>query len=146
MYEKTRKEGFGIEVKRRILIGTYALSAGYYDAYYLRAQKVRELIKQDFAQAFDQVDVILTPTTPHSAFAIGEEPKDPVSMYLNDVLTVTANMAEIPGISVPICLDELNRPLGLQLTAPKFREDLLIQCGYVLEQNAAFPTLKEIIQ
>ncbi|MDR2268034.1 MAG: Asp-tRNA(Asn)/Glu-tRNA(Gln) amidotransferase subunit GatA [Holosporaceae bacterium] len=144
MYEKTREEGFGIEVKRRILIGTYALSAGYYDAYYLRAQKVRKLIKQDFANAFERVDVILTPTTPNSAFAIGEEPKDPVSMYLNDVLTVTANMAELPGISVPICLDELDRPLGLQLIAPKFREDLLIQCGYVIEQNADFPVLKEI--
>jgi aspartyl-tRNA(Asn)/glutamyl-tRNA(Gln) amidotransferase subunit A len=146
MYEKTRGEGFGVEVKRRILIGTYTLSAGYYDAYYLRAQQVRKLIKQDFSNAFGKVDVIMTPTTPHSAFAIGEEPKDPVSMYLNDVLTVTANMAELPGISVPICLDELDRPLGLQLIAPKFREDLLIQCGYVIEQNADFPVLKEIAQ
>jgi aspartyl-tRNA(Asn)/glutamyl-tRNA(Gln) amidotransferase subunit A len=144
MYEKTRAEGFGVEVKRRILMGTYVLSAGYYDAYYLKAKKVRKLIQQDFANAFDRVDILLTPTTPHSAFAFGEEPQDPVSMYLNDVLTVTVNMAELPGISIPIGVDGQNRPLGLQLIAPKFREDLLIQSGYVLEQNAAFPALEEI--
>ncbi|MDR3179686.1 MAG: Asp-tRNA(Asn)/Glu-tRNA(Gln) amidotransferase subunit GatA [Holosporaceae bacterium] len=145
MYEKTREEGFGEEVKRRILVGTYVLSAGYYDAYYTKALQVRQLIKQDFREAFKQVDIIMTPTTPSSAFAIGEEPQDPVSMYLNDVLTVTANIAELPGISVPIGLDKLNRPLGLQFLAPQFREDLLIQNGYILEQNANFPTLKEII-
>ncbi|MDR2682196.1 MAG: Asp-tRNA(Asn)/Glu-tRNA(Gln) amidotransferase subunit GatA [Holosporaceae bacterium] len=144
MYEKTREEGFGDEVKRRILVGTYVLSAGYYDAYYTKALQVQKLIKRDFTEAFKKVDIIMTPTTPSSAFAIGEEPKDPVSMYLNDVLTVTANIAGLPGISVPICLDKLNRPLGLQFIAPKFREDLLIQHGYILEQNASFPTLREI--
>ncbi|MDR3155631.1 MAG: Asp-tRNA(Asn)/Glu-tRNA(Gln) amidotransferase subunit GatA [Holosporaceae bacterium] len=144
MYKKTRQEGFGAEVKRRILVGTYVLSAGYYDAYYLKALKVRELIKKDFADAFGRVDMLLMPTTPHGAFAFGEEPDDPVSMYLNDIFTVTANMAELPGISVPICLDNLHRPLGLQLMAPKFREDLLIQGGYILEQSANFPILDEI--
>ncbi|MDR2795002.1 MAG: Asp-tRNA(Asn)/Glu-tRNA(Gln) amidotransferase subunit GatA [Holosporaceae bacterium] len=144
MYEKTREEGFGDEVKRRILVGTYVLSAGSYDAYYTKALQVRKLIEHDFTKSFKQVDIIMTPTTPSSAFAIGEEPQDPVSMYLNDVLTVTANMVGLPGISVPICLDKLNRPLGLQFIAPHFREDLLIQSGYILEQNANFPTLKEI--
>jgi aspartyl-tRNA(Asn)/glutamyl-tRNA(Gln) amidotransferase subunit A len=144
MYKKTRQQGFGAEVKRRILVGTYVLSAGYYDAYYLKALKVRELIKKDFANAFESVDMLLMPTTPNSAFAFGEEPDDPVSMYLNDIFTVTANMAELPGISVPICLDKLQRPLGLQLMAPKFREDLLVQGGYILEQNANFPALKEM--
>jgi aspartyl-tRNA(Asn)/glutamyl-tRNA(Gln) amidotransferase subunit A len=143
MYENTRAEGFGDEVKRRILIGTYVLSAGYYDAYYLRALKVRKLIQQDFMSAFEKVDVLLTPSTPTSAFAFGEEPKDPVTMYLNDVCTVTANMAGLPGICVPIGLDKLKRPLGLQLIAPHFMEELLIQVGAVLEMGANFPTLKE---
>jgi aspartyl-tRNA(Asn)/glutamyl-tRNA(Gln) amidotransferase subunit A len=145
MYEKTRGEGFGDEVKRRILIGTYVLSAGYYDAYYKKALKVQELIQQDFMTAFrDKVDVIMTPTTPTSAFAFGDEPKDPVTMYLNDIFTVTANISRLPGISVPICLDKLNRPLGLQLLAPHFREDLLVQVGAVIEKNANFPKLQEI--
>ncbi|MDR1334731.1 MAG: Asp-tRNA(Asn)/Glu-tRNA(Gln) amidotransferase subunit GatA [Holosporaceae bacterium] len=144
MYKKTRQEGFGTEVKRRILVGTYVLSAGYYDAYYRKALQVRQLIKKDFAEAFERVDMLLMPTTPHSAFAFGEEPDDPVSMYLNDIFTVTANMAELPGISIPICLDKFHRPLGLQLMAPKFREDLLIQGGHILEQNADFPALEEI--
>ncbi|MDR1375255.1 MAG: Asp-tRNA(Asn)/Glu-tRNA(Gln) amidotransferase subunit GatA [Holosporaceae bacterium] len=143
MYENTRTEGFADEVKRRILIGTYVLSAGYYDAYYLRALKIRELIRQDFSSVFQKVDLLLTPTTPTSAFAFGEEPKDPVTMYLNDVLTVTANMAGLPGISVPIGLDKLGRPLGLQLIAPHFMEELLVQVGSVLEKEANFPTLGE---
>ncbi|MBR1733852.1 MAG: Asp-tRNA(Asn)/Glu-tRNA(Gln) amidotransferase subunit GatA [Alphaproteobacteria bacterium] len=144
MYEMTRAQGFGDEVKRRILVGTYVLSAGYYDAYYSQALKVQELIRQDLASAFEKVDAILTPTTPHSAFAFGEEPKDPVTMYLNDVLTVTANIAGLPGISVPICLDKLGRPLGLQLLAPRFQEGTLIQLGEIIERNANFPSLKEI--
>jgi aspartyl-tRNA(Asn)/glutamyl-tRNA(Gln) amidotransferase subunit A len=144
MYENTRAEGFGDEVKRRILIGTYVLSAGYYDAYYLRALKVRKLIRQDFISVFKDVDVLLTPSTPTSAFAFGEEPKDPVTMYLNDICTVTANMAGLPGISVPIGLDKSGRPLGLQLIAPHFMEELLVQVGAVLEKGANFPTLKEM--
>jgi aspartyl-tRNA(Asn)/glutamyl-tRNA(Gln) amidotransferase subunit A len=145
MYEKTRGEGFGNEVKRRILIGTYVLSAGYYDAYYTKAMKVRQMIQQEFVEIFkNKVDVLLTPTTPSSAFPIGKEPKNPVTMYLNDIFTVTANMARLPGISIPICVDKLNRPLGLQLIAPHFKEELLIQVGDVLEKNANFPTLKEI--
>ncbi|MDR3187065.1 MAG: Asp-tRNA(Asn)/Glu-tRNA(Gln) amidotransferase subunit GatA [Holosporaceae bacterium] len=143
MYENTRADGFGEEVKRRILIGTYVLSAGYYDAYYLRALKIRKLIRQDFASVFEKVDILLTPTTPTSAFAFGEEPKDPVTMYLNDVLTVTANMAGLPGISVPIGLDRSGRPLGLQLIAPHFMEGLLLQTGSVLEKGANFPVLEE---
>ena len=144
MYEMTRDQGFGDEVKRRILIGTYVLSAGYYDAYYSQALKVQKLIRQDLAAAFEKVDAILTPTTPHSAFAFGEEPKDPVTMYLNDVLTVTANIAGLPGMSIPICLDKLGRPLGLQLLGPRFQEGRLFQIGEVIERNANFPSLKEI--
>ncbi|MDR2067897.1 MAG: Asp-tRNA(Asn)/Glu-tRNA(Gln) amidotransferase subunit GatA [Holosporaceae bacterium] len=143
MYENTRAEGFGDEVKRRILIGTYVLSAGYYDAYYLRALKVQKLIRQDFVSVFKEVDVLLTPSTPNSAFAFGEEPKDPVSMYLNDVCTVTANMAGLPGVSIPIGLDKQSRPLGLQLIAPHFMEESLIQVGAILEDGANFPMLKE---
>lgn len=145
MYESTREQGFGDEVKRRILIGTYVLSAGFYDAYYTKARKVQKLIRQDFTLAFEnQVDVILTPTTPTSAFALGEAPTDPVTMYLNDVLTVTANIAGLPGISVPITLDREGRPLGLQLLAPRFKEEYLFKAGSVLEKGANFPSLKEI--
>ena len=144
MYEKTREEGFGDEAKRRILIGTYVLSAGYYDAYYAKALKVQKMIKQDFDRIFKTVDLVLTPSTPTSAFAIGEEPKDPVTMYLNDVLTVSANIAGLPGISVPISLDSRGKPLGLQLIGPRFREELLVQVGEILEKNSNFPTLKEI--
>jgi aspartyl-tRNA(Asn)/glutamyl-tRNA(Gln) amidotransferase subunit A len=146
MYEKTRGEGFGDEVKRRILMGTYVLSAGYYDAYYLKALKIQKLIRQDFIRAFnDEVDVILTPTTPSSAFYIGEKQDDPITMYMNDILTVSLNIAGLPGISVPICLDKLNRPLGLQLIAPRFKEEYLVQVGDVIEKNADFPSLKEVI-
>lgn len=144
MYKETRAEGFGDEAKRRILVGTYVLSAGYYDAYYAKALKVQKLIQQSFEEAFEKIDLVLTPSTPTSAFAIGEEPQDPVTMYLNDVLTVTANIARLPGISVPICLDSNNRPLGIQFIGPRFREELLVQAGDVIERNANFPTLKEI--
>lgn len=145
MYESTREQGFGDEVKRRILIGSYVLSAGYYDAYYTKARKVQKMIRQDFTLAFEnQVDVILTPTTPNSAFALGEAPTDPVTMYLNDVLTVTANIAGLPGISVPITLDNSGRPLGLQLIGPRFKEEYLFKVGSVIEKNANFPSLKEI--
>jgi aspartyl-tRNA(Asn)/glutamyl-tRNA(Gln) amidotransferase subunit A len=137
MYEETRAAGFGKEVRRRILIGTYVLSAGYYDAYYLRAQKVRTLIKRDFEQCFhDGVHAILTPTTPSAAFAIGEKSEDPVSMYLNDVFTVTVNMAGLPGLSVPAGLDAQGLPLGLQLIGRPFDEETLVSLGAAIEKAA----------
>lgn len=138
MYENTRAAGFGAEVKRRIMIGTYVLSAGYYDAYYLRAQKVRTLIKRDFEQCFDQgVSAILTPATPSAAFGIGEKGgADPVEMYLNDIFTVTVNMAGLPGIAVPAGSDSQGLPLGLQLIGRPFDEDTLFSLGEVIEQAA----------
>ena len=138
MYERTRASGFGEEVRRRIMIGTYVLSAGYYDAYYLRAQKVRSLIKRDFEDCFKAgVDAILTPTTPSAAFAIGEKGAgDPIEMYLNDVFTVTVNMAGLPGISVPGGLDAEGLPLGLQLIGRPFDEETLFALGEVIERAA----------
>jgi aspartyl-tRNA(Asn)/glutamyl-tRNA(Gln) amidotransferase subunit A len=139
MYEKTRAEGFGPEVRRRIMIGTYVLSAGYYDAYYIKAQKVRTLIKRDFENAFAQgIDTILTPATPSSAFAIGDKEmaSDPVKMYLNDIFTVTVNMAGLPGIAVPAGLDEKGLPLGLQLIGKPFDEEGLFKTAHVIEQAA----------
>ena len=138
MYENTRGEGFGDEVQRRILIGTYVLSAGYYDAYYLKAQKVRTRIAEDFRAAFEAVDVILTPTAPSTAFAIGEKMDDPVAMYLNDVFTVPASLAGLPGISVPAGLSGDGLPLGLQLIAKPFAEDTLFRAADVLESAAGF--------
>ena len=138
-YENTRAQGFGEEVRRRILIGTYVLSSGYYDAYYLRAQKVRNLIKRDFEKVFnDGIDMILTPSTPSAAFAIGDEEMaaDPVKMYINDVFTVTVNMAGLPGISVPAGLDKGGLPLGLQLIGKPFAEEELFQAAHVIEQAA----------
>ena len=138
MYEHTRAVGFGKEVRRRIMIGTYVLSAGYYDAYYLRAQKVRTLIKRDFEACFAAgIDAVLTPTTPSAAFAIGEKGRvDPVEMYLNDVFTVTVNMAGLPGISVPSGLDARGLPLGLQLIGRPFEEETLFALGEVIERAA----------
>jgi aspartyl-tRNA(Asn)/glutamyl-tRNA(Gln) amidotransferase subunit A len=136
MYENTREAGFGAEVKRRILIGTYVLSAGYYDAYYLKAQKVRTLIKRDFDQAFETVDAILTPTTPGPAFAAGEKSGDPLEMYLNDIFTVTVNMAGLPGMSVPAGLSSEGTPLGLQLIGRAFDEETLFRGGQVIEEAA----------
>ncbi|MGO8955447.1 MAG: Asp-tRNA(Asn)/Glu-tRNA(Gln) amidotransferase subunit GatA [Rhodomicrobium sp.] len=134
MYEATRAEGFGTEVKRRILIGTYVLSAGYYDAYYLKAQKVRSLIKRDFDQAFEKVDVILTPATPTAAFALGSQGgADPVAMYLNDIFTVTVNMAGLPGLSVPGGCSSEGLPLGLQIIGKPFDEGLVLRAGQVIE-------------
>ena len=138
MYEKTRAEGFGDEVKRRVLIGTYVLSAGYYDAYYLRAQKVRKLIFDEFITAFNGVDLILTPSAPSSAFALGEKSDDPITMYLNDVFTVPASLAGIPGGSVPAGLDGDGLPLGLQLLARPFEEETLLTGMSALEQAANF--------
>jgi aspartyl-tRNA(Asn)/glutamyl-tRNA(Gln) amidotransferase subunit A len=134
-YEKTRAAGFGREVQRRILIGTYVLSAGYYDAYYVRAQKVRTLIKRDFDNAWSKVDVVLTPATPSAAFAPGEI-TDPLQMYLNDVFTVTVNMAGLPGIAVPAGLSADGLPLGLQLIGKPFDEETLFQTAYAIEQAA----------
>jgi len=139
MYENTRAAGFGREVKRRIMIGTYVLSAGYYDAYYLQAQKVRTLIKKDFEDAFHAgVDVILTPATPSAAFGIADQDMnaDPVKMYLNDIFTVTVNMAGLPGIAVPAGLDASGLPLGLQLIGRPFDEETLFQTAHVIEQAA----------
>jgi len=138
MYEQTRAAGFGKEVRRRIMIGTYVLSAGYYDAYYLRAQKVRTLIKRDFDEAWKQgVDAILTPATPSGAFGIGEKgTADPVEMYLNDIFTVTVNMAGLPGISVPAGRDHNGLPLGLQLIGKPFGEEDLFSLAHVIEQAA----------
>ena len=145
MYEKTRAEGFGKEVRRRIMIGAYVLSAGYYDAYYLRAQKVRTLIKRDFETCFDAgVDAILTPATPSAAFGIGEKGgDDPVEMYLNDIFTVTVNMAGLPGIAVPAGLSSEGLPLGLQLIGRPFDEETLFSLGEVIEQAAGRMKLPE---
>jgi aspartyl-tRNA(Asn)/glutamyl-tRNA(Gln) amidotransferase subunit A len=138
MYELTRAAGFGAEVQRRILIGTYVLSAGYYDAYYLKAQRVRALIARDFAEAFSQVDCILTPTTPSTAFAIGEKSDDPIAMYLNDVFTVPVNLAGLPAISVPAGLGEDGLPLGLQIIGRAFDEATMLRVAGVIESAAAF--------
>ncbi|MCY4305438.1 MAG: Asp-tRNA(Asn)/Glu-tRNA(Gln) amidotransferase subunit GatA [Aestuariivita sp.] len=140
MYEKTRAEGFGAEVKRRVMIGTYVLSAGFYDAYYNQARRVRSLIKKDFFDVFDQgVDAILTPTTPSAAFEIGQmSTVDPVQMYLNDIFTVTVNLAGLPGISVPIGTNSQGLPLGLQLIGHPWEEGALLNFAYVLEQEAGF--------
>ncbi len=134
MYAKTRAEGFGTEVKRRIMIGTYALSAGYYDAYYLKAQKVRTLIKQDFEAAFEQVDVLVSPTCPTTAFKAGEKTADPLSMYLSDLMTIPVNLAGLPGLSLPCGFDAQGLPIGLQMVANVLREDQLFQAAYAYEQ------------
>ena len=137
MYENTRAEGFGAEVRRRVMIGTYVLSAGYYDAYYLRAQKVRTLIKKDFEDCFAKgVNAILTPATPSAAFGIGEKGADPIEMYLNDIFTVPVNMAGLPGIAVPAGKDVQGLPLGLQLIGRPFDEETLFSLGEVIEQAA----------
>ena len=141
MYMKTRGQGFGAEVRRRILIGTYVLSAGYYDAYYLKAQRVRTLITRDFARAFEDVDVILTPTAPSDAFAIGDKADDPITMYLNDVFTVPTSLAGLPALSLPAGLSARGLPLGLQLIGRPFDEETVFKAAHVLEQAAAFPML-----
>jgi aspartyl-tRNA(Asn)/glutamyl-tRNA(Gln) amidotransferase subunit A len=143
MYEKTRAAGFGAEVRRRVLMGTYVLSAGYYDAYYLKAQKVRTLIARDFATVFADVDVLLTPTAPSAAFAVGEKTDDPLSMYLNDVFTVPVNLAGLPGISVPAGLSSDGLPLGLQLIGRTFDEETLLRAAYAVEQAADFSAAPE---
>jgi aspartyl-tRNA(Asn)/glutamyl-tRNA(Gln) amidotransferase subunit A len=136
MYENTRAEGFGAEVRRRVMIGTYVLSAGYYDAYYLKAQRVRSLIARDFKQAFEKVDVVLAPTAPSAAFALGEKMDDPIAMYLNDVFTVPASLAGLPGVSVPAGLSADGLPLGLQLIGRPFDEETVLRAAGVLEAAA----------
>jgi aspartyl-tRNA(Asn)/glutamyl-tRNA(Gln) amidotransferase subunit A len=138
VYEQSRAQGFGEEVQRRILIGTYVLSAGYYDAYYLKAQKVRALILKDFTDVFGQVDALLTPTAPSAAFALGDRVSDPLAMYLNDVFTVTVNLAGLPGISVPAGLDAAGLPLGLQLIGRALDEGTLFTLAGAVEQAADF--------
>jgi len=140
MYEKTRSEGFGAEVQRRIMIGTYVLSSGYYDAYYLKAQKVRKLIKNDFDQAYKKVDAILTPSTPSAAFKIGEKTNDPVSMYLNDIFTVPVNLAGLPAISIPAGVDAKGYPLGLQIIGKAFDEQNILNIAYSMEEKIEFKT------
>jgi len=138
MYENTRSEGFGDEVKRRILIGTYVLSSGYYDAYYIKAQKVRQLIKNDFDEAFKNVDAVLTPSTPSAAFKAGDKKDDPISMYLNDVFTVPVNLAGLPAISVPAGYDKNKLPLGLQLIGKAFDEQTILNLSLAIEKRAGF--------
>jgi aspartyl-tRNA(Asn)/glutamyl-tRNA(Gln) amidotransferase subunit A len=145
MYELTRAAGFGAEVRRRVLIGTYVLSAGYYDAYYLKAQRVRTLIARDFAEVFARVDCILTPTAPSAAFIIGENTHDPIAMYLNDVFTVPANLAGLPAISVPAGLSADGLPLGLQITGRAFDEETVLRVAQVLEDAACFRHLPSFV-
>ncbi len=144
LYERTRAEGFGPEVRRRILIGTYVLSAGYYDAYYLKAQKIRALILKDFTDAFAGVDALLTPTAPSAAFAQGENMDDPIKMYLNDLFTVPANLAGVPAASVPVGLDANGLPLGLQVIGKRFDEETVFAVSAALEQAAGFSALPAI--
>lgn len=144
VYEATRAAGFGAEVRSRILMGTYVLSAGYYDAYYLKAQKVRTLIKRDFEQAFENVDVLLTPTAPSAAFAQGENMDDPVQMYLNDIFTVPASMAGVPALSVPVGLNGNGLPLGLQVIGKHFDEETVLSIGGELEAAAGFTHLPSV--
>jgi len=134
MYRQTRKDGFGNEVKRRIMLGTYALSKGYYEAYYGKAQRVRRLIAEDFLKAFDKVDLIVTPVTPTTAFKLGEKIDDPLQIYLSDIFTIPCNLAGLPGISIPCGYDKNGLPIGLQILAPHFEESLLLKFAYFFEQ------------
>ena len=139
LYSKTRGAGFGAEVKRRILLGTYVLSSGYYDAYYLRAQKVRTLIREDFLKAFEKVDAIVTPTSPTAAFKIGEKADDPLQMYLMDIFTISANLAGICGISVPCGFTrEPKLPIGLQLLGKPFGEEIILRAAHAYEQSTSW--------
>jgi len=136
MYRRTRDQGFGAEVKRRIMLGTYALSAGYYDAYYLKAQKVRKLLTRDFEEAFKKVDAIVTPTSPTAAFKVGEKANDPLAMYLADIYTVTADLAGIPGISIPCGKTRENLPIGLQILGKHFDEATILRIAHAYETVA----------
>jgi aspartyl-tRNA(Asn)/glutamyl-tRNA(Gln) amidotransferase subunit A len=140
IFFNTRGEKFGPEVKRRIMLGTYALSAGYYDAYYGQAQKVRTLIKRDFEAAFEQVDLIAAPVAPSTAFRIGEHTDDPLAMYLEDVFTLPANLAGVPGLAFPVGFDRQGLPVGMQLMGPHFREDVLFQTAHAYQQATDWHT------
>ena len=142
MYKQTRGEGFGSEVKRRVILGTYALSHGYYEAYYLRALKVRTLIKDDFDSVFNEFDCIVTPTSPTVAFKIGEKTKDPLKMYLSDIFTISANLAGIPGISIPCGFTKGQLPVGLQILAKPFNEEMLLRVASSYEQKTNWRKLK----
>ncbi len=144
MYKKTRGEGFGDEVKRRIMLGTYALSSGYYDAYYKKAQKVRTLVKKDFEKAFEDYDVLISPTTPATAFKIGDKTDDPLAMYLNDACTIPVNLAGIPAMSIPCGVDSKGLPIGLQIFANNFEEDKMLQVAYTFEQASEIEAKPEL--
>jgi aspartyl-tRNA(Asn)/glutamyl-tRNA(Gln) amidotransferase subunit A len=145
MYVKTKSEGFGPEVQRRIMLGTYVLSSGYYDAYYLKAQKVRRLITQDFDEAFKQCDVILTPTAPTPAFKRGEKSKDPLEMYLNDIFTISTNLAGVPALSMPCGMSASGLPVGMQLIGKAFDEATLLRAAWCYEQNSGLALGKAAI-
>jgi len=142
VYSKSRDEAFGTEVKRRIMLGTYALSSGYYDAYYLKALKVRNLIRQDFTKAFEEADCLMLPVSPTTAFKIGEKTDDPLQMYLADVYTIAVNLAGIPGISIPCGFDEKNLPIGLQILSGPFTEDKLLRIARMYEKQTDWCTHK----
>ena len=137
-YRGTRGEGFGTEVKRRIMLGTYALSTGYYEAYYRKAQKVRALVARDFTEAFREVDVIVTPTAPTPAFRLGEKVDDPLKMYLSDIYTITASLAGIPGINVPCGTTRARLPVGMQILARHFNEPAMLRAAHAFEQSGGF--------
>jgi aspartyl-tRNA(Asn)/glutamyl-tRNA(Gln) amidotransferase subunit A len=145
-YTLSRAEGFGAEVKRRIMLGTYVLSAGYYDAYYLKAQKVRSLIKQDFEAAFKRCDVIATPTAPTTAFRLGEKIQDPLQMYLSDVCTISINLAGLPAMSLPCGFDRDGMPIGMQLIGKHFDEATILRVAHCYEQSAPWHQLKPKLQ
>jgi len=145
MYTKTRSAGFGLEVKRRIMLGTYALSAGYYDAYYLKAQKVRTLIKKDFDSAFEKVDILVSPTAPTTAFKAGDKTADPLSMYLTDLMTIPVNLAGLPGLSIPCGFDDKGLPIGMQLIGRVLQEELLFQVAYAYEQATTWNEHKPLL-
>jgi aspartyl-tRNA(Asn)/glutamyl-tRNA(Gln) amidotransferase subunit A len=138
MYQETRRQGFGTEVKRRIMLGTYALSAGYYDAYYLKASRVRTLIRDDFARAFEKCDVIVMPTAPTPAFKLGEKVDDPLQMYLSDIFTIPCNLAGIPGLSLPCGFTREGLPIGLQILGNHFQEEKILRAAYAFEQNTEY--------
>nr|MBP7212426.1 aspartyl/glutamyl-tRNA amidotransferase subunit A [bacterium] len=138
MYNKSRAEGFGPEVKRRIMLGTYALSSGYYDAYYKKAQQMRAIVRDDFNKAFEKVDLLIGPTCPNTAFDLGSKTEDPLAMYLTDIATITANLAGIPGISIPAGFDSEGMPIGLQILAPQLKEARLFNVAYQFEQATDF--------
>ncbi|MCS7199977.1 MAG: Asp-tRNA(Asn)/Glu-tRNA(Gln) amidotransferase subunit GatA [Caldimicrobium sp.] len=145
LYKKSRAKGFGKEVKRRIMLGTYALSAGYYDAYYLKASKVRTLIKRDFEQAFREVDLIISPTTPTPPFKLGEKVADPLQMYLSDIFTIPVNLAGLPGLSLPVGLTRDNLPIGAQIIGPPFRDDIVLSLAYFLERELFLKLIPPIL-